>query len=377
MVNASYGDLTGAALAGTTLGIDDSAYDNSITYTNQIILSSSFNGTNTIINLLDTSISTTSASIGSITYFGSNAGDQYWGGFAAHSEGNNSVAIGSGAHAEGNGYAYGNYSHAEGQGYAYGDFSHAEGGSQAHGGYSHAEGSGAAWGGSSHAEGSGTAGVLGFGMAIPITSGVIELDTKYGDQTAQFVAGGFVIIEDTQGEIVPGVATTYIYEISSSAFNGTPATEITLVDTSVNTASNKSYIGIYGVVAPTAADVAIGDNSHAEGEATQTIGTSAHAAGYETRALGWYQSVVGQFNQPIAQPSAFIVGDGVDDATRHNLLVAASGSVVISGSLILTPTASSAPTSPGTDGQIIFGQDSGNYKIYVWLGGAWRSGSLS
>jgi hypothetical protein len=381
VVNASYGDLTGTGTglftAGTTLGIDDSAYDNSFTFTSQIILSSSFNGTNTTINLVETGTSTTSASIGSISNFGSNTGDQYWGGWSAHAEGNGTFAIGFSAHAEGSGYAYGNYSHAEGGGYAYGNYSHAEGDGQAFGGTSHAEGGGYAYGNYSHAEGSGIAGVLGFAMAIPITSGVIELDAIYGDQTAQFVAGGFVIVDDYNGEIVPGVKTTYIYEISSSAFNGTPATEITLVDTSVNTASNKARIGIYGVVAPTAANVSIGGYSHAEGLETQALGEFSHAAGNNNRALGYYQSVVGQWNQPISQPSAFIVGDGVDDSTRHNLLVAASGSVTISGSLILTPTASGAPTSPGTDGQIIFGQAGGNYKIYVWLGGAWRSGSLS
>ena len=390
-ISSSYGDVSSAGLftAGYIIGVDDSQYDDNYTYANVIVASCSFNGTNTIVHVTDTNFLTSTASIGSISNFG-NGGDRVWGGRGAHAQGDSTLAQGLGSHAEGTGTAYGNYSHAEGASTAYGDFSHAEGASTAYGEYSHAEGEGAAWGGSSHAEGASTAlgtyshaegtgiaGVLGFAMAIPITSGVIELDAKYGDQTAQFVAGGFVIIDDNQGEIVPGVATTYIYEISSSAFNGTPATEITLVDTSVNTASNKDRIGIYGNAQPTAADVPLGNASHAEGEATQTIGYSSHAAGYETRALGWYQSVVGQFNQPISQPSAFIVGDGVDDATRHNLLVAASSSVVISGSLVLTPTASGAPTSPGTDGQIIFGQASGNYKIYVWLGGAWRSGSLS
>ncbi len=120
-------------------------------------------------------------------------------------------------------------------------------------------------------------------MEIPIASGVIELAAKYGDQTAQFVAGGFVIVDDTLGEIVPGVVTAYIYEISSSAFNGTPATEITLVDTSVNTASPKALIGIYGVVAPTAADVPIGGYSHAEGSETQALGGFSHAAGNNNR----------------------------------------------------------------------------------------------
>jgi hypothetical protein len=50
----------------------------------------------------------------------------------------------------------------------------------------------------------------------------------------------------------------------------------------------------------------------------------------------------------------------------------------ISGS-ILTPTASLsgiAPTFNGVEGQFLFGSGSGGYKMFVWMGGAWRSGSL-
>jgi len=47
---------------------------------------------------------------------------------------------------------------------------------------------------------------------------------------------------------------------------------------------------------------------------------------------------------------------------------------------ILTPTASLvgvAPTFNGVDGQFLFGSGSEGYKLFVWIGGAWRSGSLS
>jgi len=50
----------------------------------------------------------------------------------------------------------------------------------------------------------------------------------------------------------------------------------------------------------------------------------------------------------------------------------------VSGS-ILTPTASLsglAPTFNGVDGQFLFGSGSEGYKLFVWMGGAWRSGSL-
>jgi hypothetical protein len=50
----------------------------------------------------------------------------------------------------------------------------------------------------------------------------------------------------------------------------------------------------------------------------------------------------------------------------------------VSGS-ILTPTASLSGLAPifnGVDGQFLFGSGSEGYKLFVWMGGAWRSGSL-
>jgi hypothetical protein len=50
----------------------------------------------------------------------------------------------------------------------------------------------------------------------------------------------------------------------------------------------------------------------------------------------------------------------------------------ISGAL-LTPTASLngiAPTFQASEGQFLFGSGSDGYKIFVWLDGNWRSGSL-
>lgn len=72
--------------------------------------------------------------------------------------------------------------------------------------------------------------------------------------------------------------------------------------------------------------------------------------------------------------------------TSGSLVV--TGSVQVSGLLtltnasgaLLTPTASltgNAPTFNGTDGQFLFGSGSEGYKLFVWIGGAWRSGSLA
>ena len=389
-ISSSYGDLSGLGLfdAGNLIGVDDSQYDNINTYTNLTAASCSFNGTNTLVHVTDTSFLTSTASIGGITNFASNAGDQYWGGYAAHAQGYATIAQGAYSHAEGIGQAYGAYSHAEGGGQAYGAYSHAEGGGNAYGTYSHAEGNGTTYGTYSHAEGvSTTAGWRGYAVTAPIAAGVIKLLPVYGDRTTDFQAGSFVLIQDTLGEIVAGVTNTYRYEISGSAFTSS-LTQITLYDTSVTTATNKPIIGVYGNSNPTSADAECGQGSHAEGYATTAYGDYSHAAGFGTQTVGWYQSVVGQGNIPLSSTSSFIVGNGSYDVnndiwTRSNLLVAEgntvqiSGSLQVSGSLTISPTSSGTPAYTGKDGQIVFGQTGADYKIYVWLGGAWRSGSLS
>jgi len=390
-ISSSYGDLSGAGLfdAGNLIGVDDSQYNSTYTYINLTAASCSFNGTNTLVHVTDTTFLTSTASIGGITNFANNTGDQVWGGYAAHAQGNSTTAQGAYSHTEGDSSnAYGPYSHAEGSSNAFGEYSHAEGGGQASGQYSHAEGNGATYGAYSHAEGvSTTTGWRGYALSASIAAGVIKLLPVYGDRTTDFQAGSFVLIQDIQGEIVAGVKNTYRYEISGSAFTSS-LTQITLYDTSVTTATNKHRIGVYGNSNPTSANVECGEGSHAEGYATTAYGDYSHTAGFGTQTVGWYQSVVGQGNIPLSSTSSFIVGNGSYDVdndiwTRSNLLVAEgntvqiSGSLLMSGSLTISPTSSGTPAYTGKDGEIVFGQTGANYKIYVWLGGAWRSGSLS
>ena len=85
------------------------------------------------------------------------------------------------------------------------------------------------------------------------------------------------------------------------------------------------------------------------------------------------QAVTGSF---ITSGSLIVTGSSIVTGS-----VDISGLVTInnvSGAL-LTPTASLsgiAPTFNGSEGQFLFGSGSNGYKIFVWLGGAWRSGSL-
>jgi hypothetical protein len=77
--------------------------------------------------------------------------------------------------------------------------------------------------------------------------------------------------------------------------------------------------------------------------------------------------------------SGSIIVTGSTDITGSINLLGLLTITNTSGAL-LTPTASLtgiAPTFNGSEGQFLFGSGSNGYKIFVWLGGAWRSGSLS
>ena len=214
----------------------------------------------------------------------------------SHAEGSSTTSTGDYSHAEGESTtATGYASHAEGYGAtAIGDYSHAEGESTTSTGYaSHAEGgSTTAIGQSSHAEGnSTTAGQLGYSNGTSITSGVFELNSGYGNLASSFYPGVFVLINDGNGEI-NGTPNIFKLEVSSSTYTGTPATQITLVDTSINT-SNKYIVGIYGNFTPPLADSPIGNFSHTSGEATHTVGRGSSTEGFYTEALGYYSHAEG------------------------------------------------------------------------------------
>mgnify|MGYP003649900532 CR=1 FL=1 len=315
-LSSTYGDVSGEFATDNRLLLYDTPFDGIYGTTTFIISQSYFSSPNTIVELVDTSVTTTTAYVGSLTYgIGNWTGDQTIPGDYSHAEGYNTTAIGEASHAEGGetqaigiashaegvstqtiGYAshaegastqtIGNNSHAEGGGtQAIGDSSHAEGASTiALGQYSHAEGSNAQTIGSySHAEGSATtaigdyshtegnnttAGQFAYGPETAITSGVFELYSGYGNLTSSFTAGVFVLINDSQGQI-NGTPNIFKLEVSSSTYTGTPATQITLVNTSINTSDSKYGVGIYGNFNPTLADGTIGHFSHTQKEVVQ------------------------------------------------------------------------------------------------------------
>ena len=323
-IDAAAGDLTSTYPDGTTIWFGDVSSVGGQT-NRGIVTGSSFNGTNTVFQILNDT-TTTIASAGILDASG-NLSNQL-GGYSAHAEGQ-SVTYGDYSHAEGSSTTYGDFSHAEGQSTTYGDFSHAEGSSNSYGEGSHAEGQGTTLAAYSHAEGRGaTSGYLAY-TTLNIASGVITFPSYYGDLSVTFAPSTVIYVDDGNQLAV------LTHEVASVTVNGNGETEVTLVDTTYDPQTSFN-VSIQGNPQPAFADSYIGDLSHAEGRNTITLAAMSHAEGYRTITHGYYQSVVGQYNQPVESPSTFVIGDGADGSNLHNLLVAGNGVVTISGSLTVS-----------------------------------------
>jgi hypothetical protein len=117
---------------------------------------------------------------------------------------------------------------------------------------------------------------------------------------------------------------------------------------------------------------ALGLGSHAEGQNSRALGTYSHAEGRYTIASGSYQLTCGQYNSHGDSTSLLIVGNGTSNSIRKDAF-----KIRMSGSIVLPTTQSAAPSWTGTDGEMVFATVTGNHFFYVWMAGAWRSGSLS
>ena len=111
--------------------------------------------------------------------------------------------------------------------------------------------------------------------------------------------------------------------------------------------------------------------SHAEGQDTIALGQSSHTEGVGTIASGSYQLVIGRYNTYNDNSSLFIVGNGPLTSNRKDAFkVTSSGSIMVA-------TQSSYPSWEGREGEIVPAKESGNFYLYVYIGGMWRSSSLS
>lgn len=135
-----------------------------------------------------------------------------------------------------------------------------------------------------------------------------------------------------------------------------------------NTQASGSYSHAEGIGA-----IPYGYASHAEGSFTQTLGQGSHAEGhfatasanyshaegYFTVAAGLYQHTQGQYNITSSAQSAFIIGNGVSDNNRSNLVFASGSEIQITGSI-----------------EIINGGLASDYIYPVNLGYNWRDAGV-
>jgi hypothetical protein len=316
-LSGTYGDVTSEFSKDSILYLYDEPFDNNYTRATFIISQSYYSNPNTIVELYDTGINTTTAYVGNLGQYIINwAGDQTIPGEYSHAEGYQTQAIGEASHTEGwQTQAIGQASHAEGQTtQAIGEASHTEGEyTIAQGNASHAEGAGTySIGYASHAEGSETNSIgefshaegyqtqaIGTGShaegyqtktgtqnayyAQSVVSGSITLSGSYGNVTSSFVADSRLYLYDDPFD---NIYSRAIFIISQSYYSGSTNTIVELYDTSVITTT--AYVGDinYGIYNWTGDQTISGDASHAEGNTTQAIGDASHAEGRFTIAIG-------------------------------------------------------------------------------------------
>lgn len=278
----------------------------------------------------------------------------------SHAEGSNTISRGIFSHAEGqNTLSSGSYSHAEGYYVtASGYTSHAEGAyTVASGQYSHVEGANTiALGNSSHAEGYNTTSSGNSSHA----EGYSTLASGYTSHAEGFTTIASGPYSHAEGEYTIALGNSSHAEgyntISQGLYSHAEGNE---------TSASGYYSHAEGFQTK-----ATNYNSHAEGEGTIALGISSHAEGFNTIASGSYQHVQGQYNTQGDTTSLMIVGNGT------NVLRKDAFKVRMSGSIILPTTQSSTPTWTGVDGEMIFATVASDHLFYVWMSGAWRSGSL-
>lgn len=256
----------------------------------------------------------------------------------------------------------GSFAQGDGSSIANGDYSHAEGDStQTPGMYSHTEGANTiTFGKSSHAEGYNNQTGIDQGYLVTlIVAGTCSLDESYGDLSTEYSPGDTILLDDTEYDNIYGVQTFIIAGVN--IIEG--ITYINLTDISINTTT--AIIGnlTTGIENWNGGYMIGGGYSHVEGIGTVTLGVGQH--------------ISGRYNTVGDITSLFIVGNG--NGGDKDIIRSDAFKVTPSGSIILPSIVSStAPSWIGTPGEMIFGDDGeGEYKIFVWLDGGWRTSTLT
>ena len=146
----------------------------------------------------------------------------------------------------------------------------------------------------------------------------------------------------------PGGSDKTIQFNSGSSFSGSTKFTYNYLSNSLAQGSGAVASGIYSH-AEGENTIANGNSSHAEGYYTTASADYSHAEGYNTIASGNYshaegigtiasgsgQTVVGTYNIGNSS-SLFIIGNGASNASRSDIFLVNTGSVIVSGNLNVT-----------------------------------------
>jgi hypothetical protein len=319
-LDSSYGDLTGEFLPTDYLFLTDTEFDN-VLFSQSFLIDTVNYTTQTDIQLIDTSLTSTTIYVLSTVDSSVWIGDKTIVSDYSHSEGQASKAIGEGSHAEGkssNSFGYsshaegqqnssiGQYSHAEGsQTFAIGSESHSEGsltksigiashaegvGSQSIGNYSHAEGSNSISNGTfSHSEGRSTQSYGNYSHAEG-TSTQSNGESSHAEGLGTISSGDYSHAE--------GSTTTSTGNYSHAEGENTESRGQYSHAEGLSTQSYGDYSHAEGL-----STQSYGDYSHAEGRSTQSYADSSHAEGYGSVSLGAASHAEGYYTESFAVQS--------------------------------------------------------------------------
>jgi hypothetical protein len=280
-----------------------------------------------------------------------------------------------------NSLAQGSFTSASGQ------YSHAEGESTVASGYaSHTEGYFTnARDFATHAEGYYTNAGLTAWDTNGTFNGLTQLPSSIGNITSLFAPGTPVVLGTSYLVVSRSffqANLTQVQYVSQSNLNQSAGVPLALIDSTVypnqtlrtgqnSHAEGESTLAVFGHAEGISTTAVFG---HAEGVGTLSTGYGSHAEGLGTIARGDYQHVGGLYNTEDSS-SLLVIGNGSDPnfgGTRSDAF-----KVRMSGSIVLPTTQSAAPSWTGTNGEMVFATVTGNHFFYVWMSGAWRSGSLA
>jgi hypothetical protein len=194
--------------------------------------------------------------------------------------------------------------------------------------------------GNNHVEGvSNYTGLIGYNYTV-VSSGVLSF-TVLSDITSEI--GDYIILDDSMD--------TKIYKVSSSTYNvgvsdyieiileGLPSISSGKVGslTTRQLTGGTEIIGYYNAIhAEGSNTTATGYGAHSSGNSTVAAGRYTYTGGNYTFANDYYQTVIGQFNKLTNGQGAFIIGNGISNTNRSNLLYASGSIVQITGSLTVS-----------------------------------------